>query len=124
MPSYPYRCSKCENKFDVIKSISAIDTAESCTNCYSIADRCIGLVNFNGAADWSGSYNPAFGCYVRSKVHQREILAELKDKGREMVEVGTEPVEKIHKHYDNQRDKIRADRWNESAEQVIKETLR
>lgn len=40
-----------------------------------------------------------------------------------MQEVGNEPVENIHKYYDQQREAKQQERWAESAEQVIKETL-
>lgn len=126
MPTYPYSCPnpKCGHQFEVIKSIARIEDAERCVKCDSQAQRGIARVNFNNAGDWKPSYNPGLGRVVKSKAHQREILAEYRDKGRDFFEVGNEPVENIHKYYDTQREEKRAERWNESADQVLHETFK
>jgi putative FmdB family regulatory protein len=125
MPTYPYFCKSCSYTFDVIKSISRFDDNEFCEKCEGVATRQIGRVNFNGASDWNqpSTYNHAFGCVVKSKQHQREILSRYKDHGRELIEVGTEPPEKIHKYFENQRAEASEKRWSESAEKIIKDEL-
>lgn len=124
MPRYPYFCTKCELEFEVIKSIKDYDSEESCIQCSKVSNRRIGLVNFNGASDWKPEYNPALGCVVKSKSHQREILSRYKGEGRELIEVGNEPVENIHKYYDNQRAEVSNKRWNESSEKILHETFK
>lgn len=123
MPTYPYYCPSCDNQFDVVKSMSRLDDAELCTKCNNRADRHIGRVNFSGAGDWHPDFNPAFGCVVKSKAHQREILSRYKDKGKDFIEVGNEPVENIHKYYDNQRAEKQKERWSEPVEKVLAEGL-
>ena len=80
MPRYPYFCTKCELEFEVIKSIKDYDSEESCIQCSKVSNRRIGLVNFNGASDWKPEYNPALGCVVKSKSHQREILSRSEER--------------------------------------------
>lgn len=123
MPTYPYFCETCKDGFDVTKSVSQIDDDENCKKCGCVAQRHIARVNFNGASDWNSSYNPALGCVVRSKSHQREILSRYKAEGRELIEVGNEPVENIHKHYDQQRLDTQKERWSESPEKILHEAL-
>lgn len=104
---YPYECPRCKNKFDVIKSIRYINANEHCPNCEEIAERRIGVSAIHGADDWnSAEYNPAFGKYVTKSEAKR--LA--KEKG--LTEVGTEPVEKIHNHYETELDRKLEQSWD------------
>lgn len=85
-----------------------IDQTEKCADCGFVASRFIARTHFYGASDWDkAEYNPAFGQVVRNSIHRRELA---KRKG--MEEIGTEPVENIHKHFDAQREKKRKDRWD------------
>ena len=105
---YPYNCSRCGNEFEIIKSVKQIDDDERCPNCDTIADRFISQhQSFSGASDWdTGHYNPAIGKYVKSNSEARKIARSMG-----MEEVGTEPVEKIHKKFDTDReDKLEARR--------------
>ena len=111
---YPYEC-RCGTKFEVIKRMSEIDNTEHCPNCQRVSERKIGLSNFGAmsAGDWNKqTFNPAFGKVVNSKAHQREILTKFKGEGKEMIEVGTEKPETIHKHFEQQRAKTKKDRWD------------
>lgn len=113
---YPYKC-ECGNDFEVIKKMSEIDRVERCQLCQRIAKRYIGLSHFNGASEWNSDayrgFNPAFGKVVKGKTHQRELLAQAKGEGREMIEVGNEKPETIHKHFDKQREETRMKRWSD-----------
>lgn len=121
---YLYYCPKCHREFDVIKSVSEYKTPEKCELCETLAEKRIGRINLFRVNDWTESYNPAFGCVVKNKKHQREILAKYRDKGQTFEEVGNEPVENIHKYYDRQRAEKQAERWNEPTEKIIQEALR
>lgn len=121
---YPYHCKPCDHSFDVIKSVKEYQTEELCPKCQVKAEKQIGMFSFYGAGDWKPSFNPAFGCIVKNKAHQREILSRYKDQGKEFEEVGSEPVEKIHKYFDAKREEKREERWNESTEKVLNEALR
>jgi putative FmdB family regulatory protein len=113
IPTYAYRCQDCRQEFDVVKRVADIDQLEECPECCAFvnsASRLIVPVNFNGAADWNTqTFNPALGCYTRNTLHARQIA-----KSRGLEEVGTEPVEKIHKHFEKQQEETRAARWDDA----------
>src|SRR3990167_7844644 len=108
---YPYRCLDCKHEFNVIKSFSVIERTEHCEKCDAVCERTIAPSYLGNTAEFIASFNPAFGKVVKSRNHQREILAEFKDKGKEMEEVGNEPLEKIHSYHDNKREQIRQEKW-------------
>ncbi len=114
MPTYPYRCPACSDKFEVTKAIKAIDDPETC-KCGAFAVRYIGRTNFTGASDWNNqTFNPALGCYTKSTAEARKLA-----KSRGMVEVGTEPVEKIHASFDRQQADTRAQRWADADREKV-----
>jgi hypothetical protein len=119
---YPYECVSCRQKFEVIKSVKHIDDAELCS-CGGIGERRIGKPYLCRVNDWVEAYNPAFGCVVKNKAHQREILSRYKDNGKEFIEVGSEPVENVHKHFDKQREDREAKRWGERPEKLLYEVM-
>ncbi len=99
---YPYLCDNCANKFEVIKSVKAIDDHETCPTCKCSATRTIAVNQmFHGANDWNTAhYNHALGMHVRSNKEAQRIARE-----RGMIEIGNESVEKIHKSFDSDREK-------------------
>ena len=98
---YPYSCPSCEHKFEVIKSVRHIDDLEHCPKCDTISNRTIArqqCVDSAAASDWNRKeYNNAFGEAMTPKQAQKEA------KRRGWVEAGTEPAEKIHKHFEKER---------------------
>ncbi len=98
---YPYECTTCDNAWEVAKPLRAIDDEELCT-CGEVGRRTIsrfGSIDRTSASDWNNvHYNPAFG---RSFTSNREARKEAKRKG--FIEVGDEPVDKIHKKFDGER---------------------
>lgn len=123
MPTYPYICIECEHKFDVFKPVARIEDSELCGNCWGPTRRTIGRTHFTGGGDWTPSFNPGLGCVVKSKKHQREILAELKGNGREMIEIGNEPMENINRSCEQTLKETREKRWSESTEKIMSEVL-
>ena len=110
---YEYRCGSCGHQFDVIKSYREIDNPETCYNCSSVDTSRLPpsrqSVDKSSAADWNvKSYQPAIGRHV-SNSEMRRIA---KQKGWD--EVGTEPVEKIHKKFEQDREKAQADGWDKT----------
>lgn len=107
---YPYECPNCGNSFEVIKSFRNIDDIEKCSQCDTISNRTISryqAVDSTAAADWNAKeYNPAFGKAVTPQEAKKEA------KARGWTETGTEPAEKIQKHFKAQRDKKEKDRWD------------
>ena len=108
---YPYICSVCGNEFEVIKSVKDIDEPEFCAVCENPGIRTISpLVSFRGISDWNfePEYDPAFGTMIKSPAHRRKLA---KAKGWE--EVGTEPVDKIHKAADETKNQLLEDSWSD-----------
>ena len=98
---YPYFCRNCEHEWEVIKSYRDIDNPESCPDCGSLeSNRTIAVSqSFSGESDWdTAHYSPALGKVVKNYAEER---AEAKRLG--LTEVGTEPLDKIHKKFDNDR---------------------
>lgn len=109
---YPYRCTKCKHEFDVIKSHKDIDRQETCDKCGETdAIRTIAkeqAFSKLAAGDWNTPhYNPALGKHFPSNSAARKEA-----KARGMEEIGNEPVEKIHKKYDNERKAKDKARWD------------
>ena len=124
MPVYPYCCKQCNGLYYVTKPLAHIDNVEYCSFCGSRTERTIALSNFTNAGDWKPEFNPALGCVVRSKAHQREILSRMKGEGKEIVEIGNEPLDKIHHSCDSLREQKQVKRWSEPTDKVLQEGLK
>ena len=86
----------------MVKSLKDYDRPETCvcnsTDTTRVIPRTQAFSKI-AASDWnSRQYNPAFG----KAVSNLEAKRLAKEKG--WVEVGNEPVEKIHSHYDKARE--------------------
>lgn len=102
---YEYECYECEKRFDVVKSHTRMNDPEDCVFCNSEKTKRqfppskmkIELCRTQVEHPY---YSPALGKVVQSTQHLR---SEAKARGWE--EVGTESPDKIHKAYDNEREK-------------------
>lgn len=105
---YPYNCTSCSHKFEVIKPLSEIDRREACPTCSSLETaRYIARTHFYGASDWDkAEWNPAFGQIVRNASHRRQLARE-----RGMEELGNEPVENVHKHFETEKKRQLEKTW-------------
>ena len=104
--TYSYHCTPCGLTFDVIKRVSEMDAEETCEKCKLVAERVFNpKIYLSGTKVQEAAYNPGLGCVVRNENHKREIM-----KQRNLIEIGSEKPETIHKHYDNER----KDRWEKS----------
>lgn len=109
---YEYEC-ECGHKFDVIKKVAERNDVERCNQCHNneVKRRMIPsrLGGFIGASDWdTAHYNPALGQGVRNNRHAKQVAKEMG-----MTEVGNEPVENIHKKFDNDRAEARKRSYDE-----------
>ena len=68
-----------------------------------------------------GEYNPGLGMYIRNRGHLKDELKRRRDAGRDIIEVGDEPPEKIYKSLESEREKRRAARWAEPVEKMLHE---
>lgn len=97
---YAYACPKCAFRFDVVKPHTQMRDPESCRQCgaESVREFAPQRVHFIGASVQHAEYNPGLGCVVRNKQHRAELA-----RSRGLEEVGSEPVEKLHKKHDTER---------------------
>lgn len=114
MPTYPYRCEH-GHEFDVIKSVAEIDRPEVCHEGHP-AERYIARTFIDSTAgDWNRvEYSPALGQWTKGWKEARKIA-----KARGMEEVGTEPVENLHKAAEKRQTEIRAQRWRDADRELL-----
>lgn len=117
---YPYECQNCGYDFDVYKSLSEMNRPEPCPKCDSDKTvRYIARCFFHGEKVQEASYNPAFGKVINNKSHLREEMSKYKDQtGGELVEVGTEKVENIHRHAEKTQKERRENRWRKVSDEL------
>lgn len=109
MPTYPYSCLDCHHQFEVTKRVAEIDADEACPECGGGTNRTISTQQtFYGANDWNHqTFDPVFGQVVRGNLHRKQLAKE-----RGWIEIGDEPVSKVHKHYEDQRSREREQAWD------------
>lgn len=99
---YPYTCTSCAKNFEIVKPLSRIDDTEICTDCGKAAIRVLAKsasFSRSAAADWDNAhYNPALGKTVRNNSEANKIA-----KSMGMTAMGDEPLEKVHKKFDTER---------------------
>jgi putative FmdB family regulatory protein len=118
---YPYHCNACGYDFEVTKSVKDIDRPEQCDKCLILTDDRRIAMSKLGDLDMKPEWNPAIGKYIKSKSHLREELSSLRDQGHDMIEVGNESPDKIHKHFESERAAKHADTWSEPTEKTLYE---
>ncbi len=115
---YAYHCDACGHAFDVVKPVSEYNAPELCERkaCGAPARRepFPRRTFLHGTSVLDAEYNPGLGCIVKSAEHRREIA---KQKGLE--EIGNEPPEAIHKHFDTRREEQRERQWAETTEKWV-----
>jgi putative FmdB family regulatory protein len=113
---YPY-LSQCGHRFEVIKSLSEIDREEPCPSCGKPAERQIGLcrIDKEAAGGWNQQqWAPALGQWVKSTKEARQLA-----RSRGMEEVGSEPVENLHKMAEKTQAERREQRWREADREKV-----
>lgn len=104
-------CPGCNSTVESIKYLKGSRVLSECPKCTNSID--VGpapsKIHFVGASVQNAEYNPAFGCVVKNKQHRNELA---KQKG--MEEIGNEPVEKIHTHYDAERKETNDKIWRDA----------
>ena len=115
MPSYPYFCKKCETETDYILKIEELNNAFACTNCGNIlesSDRRIAKQSI--IADIEPYFCHGLGTVVKSRSHRNHLA-----KAKNLIEVGTENINKIHHKYDEDRRKKIEKRWSDFENDTI-----
>lgn len=93
--TFEYWCKDCTITTEHIGRIGQAPTTVKCIMCGKEAQRQFSIPQFIGTNVESPQYNPAFGQVVRNSQHRKELA-----KRHGMIEVGTEPVEKLLKSQD------------------------
>jgi hypothetical protein len=83
---------------------------ETCSHCgrEAIREFVPSRVYFNGTSVEHAEYNPGLGCVVKNSSHRKELARQ-----RGLEEIGNEPPEKLHKHFDQVREDNREKAWAE-----------
>lgn len=102
--------------------MSEYNTPETCPKCAGSAYKLPSLFAVDKLSLTTGSgvsteeYNPGLGCYTKSTKDAERIAAK-----RGLEPIGSEPVEKLHKRYEKQREETRADRWRQADRVMVYE---
>ena len=109
MPTYEYFCEACSLGYEIIKSIKEYDGKDPCTACGKPARRVFSAnIHFIGTKIEDAEYNPGLGKITKSKKHRDELAKRMN-----LIEIGNEKTETIHKHFDNSREEKRRRSWED-----------
>lgn len=112
MAIYRYKCPSCSAEFDVIKSVSELDSLEKCQSCgrgsIEGKHRLICPVTFYGEKPDEAFYSIPLGKIVSGKKQMRQIA---KEKGWE--EVGTTNITKHIDTLDAEREARAKNKYKE-----------
>ena len=92
----------------MVKSVADLNRDEPCPDCKSPDTfREINGFSFYGASDWdSAEFNHGLGRVTRNAKHRGEIAKRLG-----VEEIGNQDPDRMHKHYESQRDADREASW-------------
>ena len=108
-PLYEYFCPKCKHEFEVIKPISEYNSPEKCEKCKKSAIKLVSSgIFFTGTKIEDAEWNPGLGIITKSKKHRDEIV-----KRKNLIEIGNENPDTIHKHQDKAREEKRRRSWED-----------
>lgn len=94
---YEYGCDRCLKVVEIVKSHTLSDVKERCETCTEFMIRIYSPPQIS-VAKLEPHFNHAFGKVIHSKEHLKEhIKKENGDKGKNIVEVGNDPLSSIKK---------------------------
>lgn len=100
MSLYDYFCQKCDADYEIIKSIKEYDGKDPCPQCGNVGSRILSKdIFFTGTKIEDAEWNPGLGAITKSKKHRDELA-----KSKNLVEIGNENPDSIHKHFDKARE--------------------
>jgi len=109
LPTYVFDCEKCDKEFELIRPIKEYKDPGECPDCGNIGKKVVTMpYAFIGASVENPEYNPGLGCIVKNKKH-REELCKIKN----VVEIGNEKPNTIHKSFEKQREEKRKKVWEQ-----------
>lgn len=103
---YPYKCDPCKIEFDIIKPIRDCSNEEFCPECKIKARR---IYSFSQIMvdRTKPEYYHSFGKVVKNK-REKEYLMKKHD----VVEIGNESPDKMHRTFEKQRNEKRKNSWD------------
>ena len=108
-PIYDYHCEKCDDDFEVIKSIKEYDGKDPCPTCGNVGQRILSCsIYFTGTKIEDAEFNVGLGKVTKSKKHRDELAKRIG-----AIEIGNESPDKIHDHFDKQREEKRMRSWED-----------
>lgn len=111
IPTYSYRCERCNLLFDVVRSIKDHVRKDTCTECGGKAEQQIvanrNLFKLSGIPE-SAEFNPGLGLVTKSNKHAEKIA---KEKG--LIPVGSERVETVNKYHDKVMSEKQKKAWED-----------
>lgn len=102
-----------------MRPIAEIDELAICPHCGAFANpasRQIVRTHFYGAKVEDATWDPAFGKVIKSSRHRKDEA-----KARGWTEVGNEKPETVEKHFAQQREDTKAQRWAEADREKLYE---
>lgn len=108
MAIYDYNCATCKTEYEIIKSIKEYDGKDQCPKCGNIGQRIIKPIIFYGEKVQNAEYNVGLGKITKNKKHRDELAKRMN-----VVEIGNEKPEVIHKKFDKDREEKRKRSWDE-----------
>ena len=107
--TYDYHCEACNKPYDVIKFMSEYDGKDKCPDCGAQGRRVYSSnIEFIGTKVQDAYKCTGLGEVIKSK-RQRDELIKKKD----LIEVGSEKPEKIHQHFEAERQARRDKSWKD-----------
>lgn len=108
-PIYEYNCEKCDQEYEVLKSIKEYKKDDPCPLCGNIGERILSSqIYFTGTKIEDAEYNPGLGVITKSKKHRDELV-----KRKNLVEIGNENPETVHRLHDKAREEKRKKSWED-----------
>ena len=108
-PTYDYSCQRCYESYIIIKSIKEYDGKDACPKCGEIGTRIISSkIHFVGAKVEDAEMNVGLGKVTKGKRHREELAKRMN-----VVEIGNESTDSIHKHFDSAREDARKKRYDD-----------
>ena len=108
-PTYDWQCQGCDESFITIESIKEYSGKSACPKCGKSGTRVISSkVHFVGSKVEDAEMNVGLGKVTKGKRHREELAKRMN-----VVEVGNESTDSIHKHFDSAREDARKKRYDD-----------
>jgi len=107
---YPYLCRDCGLEYDVEKPVAMYDSPEICIKCESNDVQRIYHANYAilGAKSKDAYYDVSLGKVIMNEKDRKETM-----KIKDVIEIGSETKESLHKHTVIAKQKEKDKQWDD-----------